>query len=71
MIEAWSGNVLVKQALMGDGCKGHVPLTLPRFEVRVRLSLPLAVAPGCVPPALAVLEPDGETAPGCWNWAAR
>jgi predicted DNA-binding transcriptional regulator YafY len=37
-------------------------LTPARFEVRVRLELPLTRARDCVPPALAVLEPDGETA---------
>lgn len=37
-------------------------LTPARYEVRVRLTLPLAAARGCVPPALAVLEPDGEAA---------
>jgi predicted DNA-binding transcriptional regulator YafY len=37
-------------------------LTPARFEVRVRLELPLAEARACVPPALAVLEPDGEAA---------
>jgi predicted DNA-binding transcriptional regulator YafY len=37
-------------------------LTPARFEVRVRLGLPLVQASSCVPPALAVLEPDGETA---------
>lgn len=35
-------------------------LTPARFEVRARLELPLAQACACVPPALAVLEPDGE-----------
>lgn len=43
-------------------------LTPARFEVRVRLALTLAQARACVPPALAVLEPDGETASWlhCW-----
>ncbi|WP_293910438.1 WYL domain-containing protein [Deinococcus sp.] len=37
-------------------------LTPARFEVRVRLALPLAEARACLTPALAVLEPDGEAA---------
>lgn len=37
-------------------------LTPARFEVRVWLRLPPAEARVCVPPALAVLEPDGEAA---------